>query len=151
MLDETGVDMVWIARGAIGNPWIFRHAAALLGKRGEVGPWGGRVVTGDSPNVPTPPPPYRPTSLLSPPTIAEQRDALAEHFAIAMEIHGEQLAGRRMRKMGIKYSRFHPNAAEVKKRSSSPSRACGIGRTCWNAGTPPTAPASGRTRRRPTR
>ena len=31
-----------------------------------------------------------------------------------MEIHGEQLAGRRMRKMGIKYSRFHPNAAEVK-------------------------------------
>jgi hypothetical protein len=33
-----------------------------------------------------------------------------------MEIHGEQLAGRRMRKMGIKYSRFHPLAAEVKTR-----------------------------------
>ncbi len=32
-----------------------------------------------------------------------------------MQIHGEQLAGRRMRKMGIKYSRFHPRAAEVKK------------------------------------
>ena len=31
-----------------------------------------------------------------------------------MQIHGEQLAGRRMRKMGIKYSRFHPMAAEVK-------------------------------------
>jgi tRNA-dihydrouridine synthase B len=31
-----------------------------------------------------------------------------------MEIHGEQLAGRRMRKMGIKYSRFHPQAVEVK-------------------------------------
>jgi tRNA-dihydrouridine synthase B len=31
-----------------------------------------------------------------------------------MEIHGEQLAGRRMRKMGIKYSRFHPLASEVK-------------------------------------
>jgi tRNA-dihydrouridine synthase B len=31
-----------------------------------------------------------------------------------MEIHGEQLAGRRMRKMGIKYARFHPSAAEVK-------------------------------------
>ena len=31
-----------------------------------------------------------------------------------MQIHGEQLAGRRMRKMGIKYSRFHPLSAEVK-------------------------------------
>jgi hypothetical protein len=31
-----------------------------------------------------------------------------------MEIHGEQLAGRRMRKMGIKYSRFHPQAIVVK-------------------------------------
>src|SRR5687767_1609539 len=85
MLEETGVDIAWIARGAIGNPWIFQHAAALL--RGE---------------------------LIAPPTIHEQRHALQEHFAIAMEIHGEQLAGRRMRKMGIKYSRFHPQAADVK-------------------------------------
>src|SRR5688572_22025206 len=86
MLNETGIDIVWIARGAIGNPWIFTHAAALL--RGEP---------------------------IAPPSIHEQRDALAEHFSIAMQIHGEQLAGRRMRKMGIKYSRFHPRAAEVKK------------------------------------
>jgi nifR3 family TIM-barrel protein len=85
MLRETGVDIVWIARGAIGNPWIFTHAAQLL--RGES---------------------------ITPPTIHEQRDALAEHFSIAMEIHGEQLAGRRMRKMGIKYSRFHPRSVEVK-------------------------------------
>src|SRR4051812_27443502 len=90
MLRETGVDIVWIARGAIGNPWIFRHAATLLVGATQVSP-------------------------LPPPTIHEQRDALAEHFAIAMEIHGEQLAGRRMRKMGIKYSRFHPHSPEVKK------------------------------------
>ena len=31
-----------------------------------------------------------------------------------MQIHGEQVAGRRMRKVGIKYARFHPNAPEVK-------------------------------------
>ncbi len=85
MLKETGVDIVWIARGAIGNPWIFRQAAALQA-----------------------------SEQIAPPSIHEQRDALTEHFAIAMEIHGEQLAGRRMRKMGIKYARFHPSALEVK-------------------------------------
>lgn len=85
MLRETGVDVVWIARGAIGNPWIFRQAATLL--RGED---------------------------IAPPTIHEQRQALREHFEEAVRLHGEELAGRRMRKMGIKYARWHPRAAEVK-------------------------------------
>jgi nifR3 family TIM-barrel protein len=89
MLRETGVDLVWIARGAIGNPWIFRHAAMLL-------------AMGDD------------KQSLLPPTIGEQREALAEHFSVAMQIHGESPAGRRMRKMGIKYSRFHPQAMRVK-------------------------------------
>jgi tRNA-dihydrouridine synthase len=88
MYRQTGVDAVWIARGAIGNPWIFDHARQLL-KNPEVE--------------------------ISPPTIPQQRDALADHFQIAQQIHGESLAGRRMRKMGIKYSRFHPQAIEVKQ------------------------------------
>lgn len=88
MLRETGVDIVWIARGAIGNPWIFQQAAMLL---------------------------KDPATVLLPPSIAEQRAALEEHFAMAMQIHGEALAGRRMRKMGIKYARFHPEALQVKK------------------------------------
>jgi tRNA-dihydrouridine synthase B len=85
MKNQTGVDVVWIARGAIGNPWIFRQAADLLA---------GKTIL--------------------PPTIAEQRQALDEHFAGAMDVHGEELAGRRMRKMGIKYARFHPDARAVK-------------------------------------
>lgn len=85
MLRETGVDVVWIARGAIGNPWIFSHARALLA--GEV---------------------------IFPPTLHEQRDTLREHFALAVQVHGEQVAGRRMRKLGIKYSRFHPHWQQVK-------------------------------------
>jgi tRNA-dihydrouridine synthase len=88
MLQETGVDVVWIARGAIGNPWIFTHARQLL---------------------------ENPAAAITPPTIHEQRESLQEHFSLAMQIHGEQLAGRRMRKMGIKYSRFHPQAEQVKK------------------------------------
>ena len=95
MLRETGVDVVWIARGAIGNPWIFQQAQALY--TGEREPGGSAAGS-------------------TPPTIHAQRDALREHFAIAMQIHGEQLAGRRMRKMGIKYSRFHPQRDEVKAR-----------------------------------
>lgn len=88
MLRETHIDCAWIARGAIGNPWIFSHARQLL---------------------------ENPQAELSPPTIHQQRDALKEHFGLAMQIHGEQLAGRRMRKMGIKYCRFHPQAEVVKK------------------------------------
>jgi nifR3 family TIM-barrel protein len=101
MLNETGVDLVWIARGAIGNPWIFSQAERL--RNAECGMRNGIQSAIRNPH-----------SAIVPPTIAEQREALREHFAIAMEIHGEQLAGRRMRKMGIKYSRFHPHATDVK-------------------------------------
>lgn len=54
-------------------------------------------------------------SALLPPTVHDQRHALEEHFCLAMQVHGEQLAGRRMRKMGIKYARLHPDAAKVKQ------------------------------------
>jgi nifR3 family TIM-barrel protein len=102
MLNETGVDIVWIARGAIGNPWIFRHAALLL-QTSQLAPGHDPGLNGSV------------AARIAPPSIHEQRDALDEHFAIAMQVHGEQLAGRRMRKMGIKYSRFHPQAADVKR------------------------------------
>jgi tRNA-dihydrouridine synthase len=107
MLVETGVDVVWIARGAIGNPWVFGQARELLRLLTEVR--GSGLEVGHSPEIDSR------TSNLQPPSISEQRHALTEHFGLAMQIHGEQLAGRRMRKMGIKYARFHPLAGEVKK------------------------------------
>ena len=110
MLAETKVDGVWIARGAIGNPWIFRDVGKLI-RHGDTetrSPGGANSSSG--------PPCLRASVVIPPPTIDEQRDALLEHFDEAMQIHGEQLAGRRMRKIGIKYARFHPDSAEVKRR-----------------------------------
>jgi len=86
MLDQTGVDGVSVARGAIGNPWIFSQAEALL--RGE----------------PLPPPPG----------VHEQREVLRDHWALAEATHGEQVAGRSMRKFGIKYARVHPDPLGVR-------------------------------------
>jgi tRNA-dihydrouridine synthase B len=85
MLEFTGVNAVSVARGCIGNPWIFRQARQLM--RGD-----------------------RPTS----PTLAEQRAALLDHFDLSVKLHGERAAGRMMRKFGIKFARHHPDAARVK-------------------------------------
>jgi len=85
MMAQTGVDGVTAARGAIGNPWIFPQARALAA--GE------------------------PLWL---PSLHQQRDVLAEHFRLAEQTYGPQRACRLMRKFGIKYSRLHPNADELR-------------------------------------
>lgn len=86
MIRQTGVDGVTVARGAIGNPWIFAQAKALAA--GE----------------PLPPPP----------TLHEQRAVLAEHFRLAEELYGSEQCGRQMRKFGIKYSFLHPQSDQVR-------------------------------------
>jgi tRNA-dihydrouridine synthase B len=86
MIQYTGVDGVTVARGAIGNPWIFREAAALSAGQ----------------------------SLPDPPSLFEQRDVIAEHYRLAEEIYGPAHACRQMRKFGIKYSQLHPQAKDVR-------------------------------------
>ena len=85
MLARTGVDGVSIARGAIGNPWIFQQVRALAA---------GQPAT--------------------PPDLAEQRAVIAEHYRLAEELYGPQHAYSRMRKFGIKYARLHPHAEQVR-------------------------------------
>lgn len=86
MIRETGVDGVTVARGAIGNPWVFSQARALA----EGGP------------------------LPPPPRLHEQREVISEHFRLAEEIYGEKMCARQMRKFGIKYSRLHPDPEAVR-------------------------------------
>jgi nifR3 family TIM-barrel protein len=88
MIDQTGVAGVSVARGCIGNPWVFRQARALL--------------AGDA------------DAARRPPTVAEQRDVLREHFELSVKLHGEKKAGMMMRKFGIKFSRHHPQADQIK-------------------------------------
>ncbi len=86
MIAQTGVDGVTVARGAIGNPWIFAQARALAA------------------GLPLPPPP----------SLHEQREVIREHYRLAEQIYGPQACGRQMRKFGIKYSRLHPESQRVR-------------------------------------
>ncbi len=86
MLCYTGVDGLTVARGAIGNPWIFQQVRALL----------------DGQPLP------------DPPTLHEQRQVIEEHYRLATEVYGPEACGRQMRKFGIKYSRLHPDSLAVR-------------------------------------
>jgi tRNA-dihydrouridine synthase len=49
------------------------------------------------------------------PTIAEQRDALLDHFRLCVALHGEAGGSRMMRKFGIRFSVHHDDAETVRK------------------------------------
>jgi nifR3 family TIM-barrel protein len=85
MLTTTGVDGITVARGAIGNPWIFRQIRALAA--GE------------------------PVAL---PSLAEQRAVIAEHYRLAEETFGPTRCCVRMRKFGIKYAQLHAQFQQVR-------------------------------------
>lgn len=88
MLELCGVQAVSVARGCIGNPWIFSQAR--------------RLMAGD------------PDALCGP-TVLQQRQVLLDHFDLSVKLHGEQSAGRQMRKFGIKFASHHPRGDEVKQ------------------------------------
>ncbi len=94
MLDQTGCDMVMIARGAQGNPWIFRDALAL---------WKGQEKT-------------------LPPTVPEKLAIINKHCEYVLAEKGEYVGVREMRKhiawylKGIKGSAYL--RAEVNQKKS---------------------------------
>jgi len=90
MFERTGVDAVMVARGAQGNPWIFREARALLD-------------TGET---------------IDPPT-AEERIAMArQHAAALVEFSGDRSVAR-MRKHISWYLTGMPGVTHVRARAYS--------------------------------
>jgi nifR3 family TIM-barrel protein len=88
MLRETGVDGVSVARGCIGNPFVFAQLRDLMAGR----------------------PPLRPTC-------AQQRAALARHWELARSFHGgERDALPHFRMHAIKYGQYHRDPIWARQR-----------------------------------
>ena len=86
MLDETGCDGVLIARGALGNPWIFKRTQALL-RHGEVMPE---------------------------PTAEERIRVALWHLRLQVDYSGEHMGVRQMRKHIGWYIKGLKNSSKVR-------------------------------------
>ncbi len=92
MIAYTGVSAVAVARGCIGNPWIFKQARMML--------------AGNEP---------------ARPTIAEQRDVLEQHYKLALAAnrrmrHPDDFTSKNMRKFGIRFAEHHPHSEDARLR-----------------------------------
>jgi tRNA-dihydrouridine synthase len=85
MLEETGVNGVAAARGAIGNPWFFEQARDLAAGR----------------------PPRQPG-------LSEQRDLIFRHFRLACETYQPRRGLKILRHFCLQYAKMHPRRTELR-------------------------------------
>ncbi len=86
-LEQTGIDGIVVARGAIGNPWIFSEARALL--NGEPMP--------------------------EQPSLAEQGQTILDHFNGLLELYDAKKTIGYFRKFAVNYARRHPERNKVRR------------------------------------
>lgn len=91
MLEFTGCDLVMIARGAMGNPWIFREAHAL----------------------------YKGLSKPERPSVEEVIALIEEHARMQVEEKGEKRGILQMRKHASWYSKGIKGASALRRRINS--------------------------------
>lgn len=90
MLRETGCDGIMIARGALGNPWVFRQTIELSEQ--------GRFT---------------------PVSAAERADTIVSHLALFTEECGETVAVREMKKHIGWYAKGFAGASDIRRAANS--------------------------------
>jgi tRNA-dihydrouridine synthase B len=86
-LKAAKIDGVLIARGAVGNPWIYKSLNAVLAGEPE----------------------------LDEPTLAEQAEVMRRHFEMICRLYEPIKAIRYFRKFLIRYCRLHPRRKQAQK------------------------------------
>lgn len=86
MKDETGCDGIMVARGAKGNPWLFKRITHYLG-------------TGE---------------LLPEPTAKEVKEMIVRHGKLQTDFRGEEIAMREMRKHVAWYTAGFPHSSSLR-------------------------------------
>ena len=90
MFDYTGVDGIMIARGSVGNPWIFRNIIEYLEN----------------------------DNLIEEPTVSERMDMAIRHLEETIKYKGEYTGIREMRKNLFLYIKGLPNATDLRNKIS---------------------------------
>ncbi len=88
MFEQTGCDAVMVGRAARGNPWIFREIITYL-ETGKKAPA---------------------------PTMEEKRDVILRHAALQLEVKGEYIGIREMRKHLSWYTAGYPHSARLRQK-----------------------------------
>ena len=86
MKNETGCDGIMVARGAKGNPWLFKRIIHYM-------------ETGE---------------LLPLPTAREVKDMIVRHGKMQSEFRGEEIAMREMRKHVAWYTAGFPHSSSLR-------------------------------------
>jgi nifR3 family TIM-barrel protein len=90
MIEDTGCDGVMLARGALGNPWLYREVEQYL-------------ATGTLP---------------PPPTVAEKAAVLRDHFAIQRELYGDASACHLVRRVIHWFVKGSSGSAALREKGS---------------------------------
>jgi tRNA-dihydrouridine synthase B len=101
--EETGCDAVMIARGALGNPWIFRDLALAHGKGGRDAAWCGLPAASMRGGAPT--------------TVAEVKSIMEKHLALSVDYHGPLTGVINFRKCFVWYTRGLKDARVLRVRA----------------------------------
>lgn len=88
-LEDTGCEAVMIARGGLGNPWIFREAAALHHKEAPI----------------------------ARPDLDEVQAVMNRHLTMSVDQHGEKLGVINFRKFFVWYTKGLRNARVLRPRA----------------------------------